>query len=240
MIPIRDHHPTSGVVWVVWVLMLANAVAFLLPWMEAGEDALTRYAYRFGFTPSFFFGDPLGEASSLISHAFLHGGWAHLVGNLVFLFVFGDNVEDRLGHLRFAAFFLLGAMVAAIAHALVTSEPQLPLIGASGAISAVMGAYLRFYPSKRVQALVLPLVLPWLVLRLFTRVPVSLFLWTLPAWFYLGYWVLIQVFEATASLALMGGGVAWWAHVGGFAFGLLAAPLFARPQRPQRAGSSTP
>lgn len=230
MIPIRDHNPTSGVVWVVWVLLIANAGGFVWPLWQAGEPGLVEAAYRFGFIPSLFFDGPSFEMATLFGYAFLHGGWAHLIGNLVFLFVFGDNVEDRLGHLRFILFYLLGAAMAAIVHGLATSEPQLPLIGASGAISAVMGAYLRFYPTKRLQALVLPLVVPWLLLRLFTRVRSSFFLWTLPAWFYLGYWALIQVLEGTASLTLMGTGVAWWAHVGGFAFGLLLAPAFARPR----------
>jgi membrane associated rhomboid family serine protease len=171
--------------------------------------------------------DPVRQAPTLVTHAFLHGGWAHLLGNLVFLWVFGDNVEDRLGHLRFLAFFLLGAAVGAVAHALVTPDPRVPLIGASGAISAVLGAYVRFFPTRRVQAVVVPLVLPWLALRvLFGAGP--FFLWTLPAWSYLGYWALVQVWEGLAGLHVVGGGVAWWAHVGGFAFGLALAPAFAR------------
>lgn len=240
MIPIRDHNPTSGVVWVVWVLLVANAVAFLLPWLEAQEAAVAEYAYRFGFTPSLFAAAPLTEGLTLLSYAFLHGGWAHLFGNLVFLFVFGDNVEDRLGHLRFAAFYLVGAVVAAVTHMFATSEPNIPMIGASGAISAVLGAYLRFYPGKRVQAVVVPLIVPWLLLRMFSRVRASFFLWTLPAWFYLGYWGIIQLLEAATSLTSVGSGVAWWAHVGGFLFGVIAAPWFARPASRYRAGSSKP
>jgi len=229
VIPIRDHNPTGGVVWVVWLLLIGNVAAFVWPIWQAGETGIARVAYEYGFIPTLFFQAPLAEAATLISHAFLHGGWAHLIGNVIFLFVFGDNVEDRLGHLRFALFYLLGAVLAALVHGSVTNEPQLPLIGASGAISAVMGAYLRYFPAKRVQALVVPLVVPWLFLRLFTRVRASFFLWTLPAWFYLGYWAVIQILEGTASLTLMGTGVAWWAHVGGFVFGLLMAPAFARP-----------
>jgi membrane associated rhomboid family serine protease len=240
VIPIRDHNPTSGVVWVVWVLLLTNAVAFLLPWWEAQGEGIEAYWYRFGFTPSLFVADPLAEGLTLLSYAFFHGGWAHLIGNMVFLFVFGDNVEDRLGHLRFAAFYLVGAAVAAVAHALATVEPNIPMIGASGSISAVLGAYLRFYPGKRVQAVVVPLIVPWLILRIFSRVSASFFLWTLPAWFYLGYWAIIQVIEGTLSLTTLGSGVAWWAHIGGFLFGLLAAPWFARPPSRYRAGSRRP
>jgi membrane associated rhomboid family serine protease len=163
----------------------------------------------------------------------LHGGWAHLAGNLVFLAVFGDNVEDRFGHGRFLVFYVLAAAVAGLVHALADPRSTLPLVGASGAISAVLGAYVRYFPRRRVQAIVVPLVLPWLLVRVFTPFP-AFFLWSLPAWVYLGYWALVQAFEAAATLAPSGlavptGGVAWWAHVGGFGFGLALAPLFARP-----------
>jgi len=227
MIPIRDHNPTAGPVWVIWALLLATVAGFVVPWASGQGEALWRAASAYGLTPAALWADPWRQAPTLWTHAFLHGGWAHLIGNLVFLWVFGDNVEDRLGHLRFLAFYALGAIVAALAHAFLTADPGIPLIGASGAISAILGAYLRFFPTKRVQAIVVPLILPWLVLRLFFGFG-PFFLWTLPAWTYLGYWALIQVWEAFAGVDLVGGGVAWWAHVGGFAFGLLMAPAFAR------------
>ena len=142
---------------------------FVLPWWAAQEEGLWRAAVAFGLAPAALVAEPLRQAPTLLTHAFLHGSWAHLLGNLVFLWVFGDNVEDRLGHLRFLAFYLLGAAVGALAHALVTPDPRVPLIGASGAISAVLGAYVRFFPTRRVQAVVVPLVLPWLALRVFVR-----------------------------------------------------------------------
>jgi membrane associated rhomboid family serine protease len=227
MIPIRDHNPTAGPVFVVWALLAASVAGFVVPLATAGEAGIVSVALRYGLTPADLWAAPWREAPTLVTHAFLHGGWGHLVGNLVFLFVFGDNVEDELGHGRFLAFFLLGAVVAALSHAWVTPDPRLPLIGASGAISAVLGAYVRFYPHKQVQAVVVPLVLPWLVLRVLLRAP-PFFLWTLPAWVYLGYWALLQVWEGVAAAGVVGGGVAWWAHVGGFAYGLIAGPLFAR------------
>lgn len=232
MIPIRDHNPTSGPVWVVWTLIVACTFAFVGPWILSGWDGVARAAWSWGLIPEAWWSDPVGAAPRLIAHAFLHGGWAHLIGNLVFLFVFGDNVEDRLGHGRFVAFYLAAAAFAGFVHALAAPTSPLPLVGASGAISAVLGAYVRYYPRREVQALVVPLLLPWLVLRAFARVP-AFFLWSLPAWVYLGYWALVQLIEGMAVLdavhvASATGGVAWWAHVGGFAFGLAAAPLFAR------------
>jgi membrane associated rhomboid family serine protease len=232
VIPVRDHNPTAGPVWVVWTLVAACAIAFVGPWFAAGWEGVGRAAWAGGLVPVAWWGDPWAEAPRLVAHAFLHGGWAHLIGNLVFLFVFGDNVEDRMGHGPFLAFYLAAAAFAGLAHAVATPTSPLPLVGASGAISAVLGAYVRFYPRREVQALVVPLVLPWLVLRVFGRVP-TFFLWSLPAWVYLGYWALVQLTEGVAVLdavqiASSAGGVAWWAHVGGFAFGLAAAPLFAR------------
>jgi membrane associated rhomboid family serine protease len=238
MIPVRDHNPLAGPVWVVWLLLLTAVAGFVLPWWTAQDEGLWRAAVAFGLTPAALLAEPLRQAPTLLTHAFLHGSWAHLLGNLVFLWVFGDNVEDRLGHLRFLAFYLLGAAVGALAHALVTPDPRVPLIGASGAISAVLGAYVRFFPTRRVQAVVVPLVLPWLALRVLFGVG-PFFLWTLPAWSYLGYWALVQVWEGVAGLHVIGGGVAWWAHVGGFAFGLALAPAFARPRGAARPPGAT-
>ena len=227
MIPIRDHNPTAGPVYVVWAVLVACVVGFAGPWLAQGELGIAVAAYGYGLVPAELWSSPWREAPALVTHAFLHGGWAHLIGNLVFLWVFGDNVEDAMGHARFLAFYVLGAAVAGITHGLLTPEPQLPLIGASGAISAILGAYVRFYPHKRVQAVVVPLVLPWLALRVLFGVG-PFFLWTLPAWAYLGYWGAAQLWEGVTGFGVVGGGVAWWAHVGGFAFGLALGPLFAR------------
>lgn len=239
MIPVRDHNPRSGPVWVVWVVAAASVAGFAGPFLANGWEGVGRAAWSWGLVPAAWWADPLGNGVRLVAHAFLHGGWAHLLGNLVFLVVFGDNVEDRLGHGRFLAFYLAAAAVAGIAHAVAEPRSTLPLVGASGAISAVLGAYLRFYPRREVQAVVVPLVLPWLVLRVFGRAP-AFFLWSLPAWVYLGYWAAVQLVEGMAVLdavrtAATAGGVAWWAHVGGFAFGALLGPAFA-PRPGGRAG----
>lgn len=242
MIPLRDHNPTAGAVWVVWTFAAVSALAFVVPIALGGWEGVARAAWAGGLVPAAWWLDPVGQAPRLLTHAFLHGGWAHLVGNLVFLVVFGDNVEDRLGHVRFVVFYVAAAAVAGLAHAVAAPASPLPLVGASGAISALLGAYVRFFPRRRVDAIVLPLVLPWLVLRAIARTP-AFFVWSLPAWLYLGYWALLQLVEGMAALeavqvAATTGGVAWWAHVGGFVFGVVAAPLFV-PKR-QRAGSIRP
>jgi membrane associated rhomboid family serine protease len=226
MIPIRDHNPTGGPVVVVWMLVVANVLAFGAAYAPAGERSVMAWALQYGLVPAALLADPLHEGLRLLTHLFSHGGWTHLLGNLIFLFVFGDNVEDRLGHLGFLLFYLGGGIAAATTHVLLDPTSTLPLVGASGAISAVMGAYVIWYPRKPVQTLVVPLVLPWLALNLLVRTP-RFFLWWWPAWAYLGYWALIQVTEGIAGLGAAGG-VAWWAHVGGFAFGVAVSRWLVR------------
>jgi membrane associated rhomboid family serine protease len=227
MIPLRDHNPTAGPVVVVWALLAANVLLFALAFFPEGDEGVLGWAFRYGLIPAAFFADPLGESPRLLTHLFSHGGWAHLIGNMIFLFVFGDNVEDRFGHVRFAAFYLGGGLSAALLQTALSPGSDVPMVGASGAISAVLGAYVVLYPHKRVQTLFVPFVVPWLVLSLFLRRLPRFFLWWLPAWLYLGYWALLQLWEGLADLAAVGG-VAWWAHVGGFAFGLATARLLSR------------
>ena len=226
MFPIRDHNPTGGPVVVVWLLLGANVLIFLLALAQGGAQGVFEYALRYGVVPVDLLADPLGESPRLLTHLFMHGGWAHLLGNMIFLFVFGDNIEDRFGHVGFALFYLGGGIVAAVVQVLLVYDSPFPMVGASGAISAVLGAYIVLYPRKRVQAVVVPLVLPWLVLNLLVRTP-RFFLWWLPAWVYLGFWILFQVWEGLTDLALTGG-VAWWAHVAGFAFGALISRWLVR------------
>lgn len=229
MIPVRDHNPTAGPVWVVWGLLIACVIGFAGPMLSQGERGVMLAAMNLGLVPAELWGGAGASWLHLLTHAFLHGGWAHLIGNMIFLAVFGDNIEDRMGHGRFLVFYLLAAVVAGLSHAAAVADSPLPLVGASGAISALLGAYLRFYPQRQVQAIVLPLLAPWLVMRMLWRAP-SFFLWSLPAWVYLGYWGLLQVFEGFTAGPLEDGGVAWWAHIGGFVFGVLIAPLFAKRQ----------
>lgn len=151
---------------------------------------------------------------SLVTSMFLHGSWLHLVGNLWFLWIFGNNVEDSMGHLHFFAFYLVTGVAAALAHVVADPASTVPMVGASGAISAVMGAYLVLYPRARVATLF------WIVV--FVRVV------QLPAWVILGYWFLLQL--ASTGTAGTGGGVAYAAHVGGFAAGALLIKLVENPR----------
>jgi hypothetical protein len=164
---------------------------------------------------------PIEQAVPFFTSMFLHGGWVHLIGNLWTLWVFGDNVEDRLGHTRFLLLYLAGGVAASLLHIFTNATSQLPTIGASGAVAGVMGAYFRFFPHARVQTLIPPFFLgPYLVL---------------PAVVFLGGWFLLQFFSGALSLTADRhdfAGVAWWAHVGGFGFGLAVCLL--APRKPRR------
>ena len=225
MFPLRDANPRHGPAFIVWLFLLANVGVFL--WM-LGQTRLDvqRLVAAFGFVPQLFAADPAAEGYRLLSSLFLHGGLMHLAGNMFFLWVFGDNVEDRMGHLRFAMFYLLGGAAATLTHALLTPLGDVPLIGASGAISALLGAYIYLFPGQRVLTLILPFFVIWL-----------------PAWLYLGYWALIQLVQATGSLGVAmqadaANQVAWWAHVGGFLFGLAAVRWFLKPEYRRRRSRS--
>jgi membrane associated rhomboid family serine protease len=153
---------------------------------------------------------------------FLHGGWLHIVGNMWTLWIFGDNVEDRMGHGRFAIFYLLCGLAAGIVHCLTNLDSTLPTVGASGAIAGVMGAYFYLFPYARVIVMVPLFIFP--------------FFFELPAATFLAFWALAQVFSGTLSLGYPGnvGGVAWWAHVGGFMAGMLLQFFFVRNARAHR------
>ena len=234
MFPLRDANPRHGPALVTWALLLLNLAVF--GYQLTLDRELFVFFARFGFIPREFFRAPLPEASTLLTSMFLHGGGAHLIGNLFFLYVFGDNVEDRMGHGRFLLFYLLGGGAAAVSHGLFSAASAVPMIGASGAISAVLGAYVLLFPRQRVLTIIPPLFVPWLVLRVFARVPRFFMPW-LPAWLYIGYWAVMQFLEASNGILVSApgaDGVAWWAHVGGFVFGLLTVRLLVK--RPLNVG----
>jgi len=210
-IPIHDRNPLTIIPWqfVTLALILVNGTVFL--WQQSlAEQAQAIAGYAWGMTPSVLWQQRLlpegvgmvPEGMTLISYAFLHGGWLHLLGNMLFLWVFGDNIEDSMGHARFLLFYLLCAIAAALAHAAMDPGSDIPLIGASGAVAGVLGAYLVLHP--RVKVLVL----------LFSRIPLRL-----PAWLLLSLWFVFQFI----SLSITGGedSTAWWAHIGGFLTGML-------------------
>ncbi|MBS3968065.1 MAG: rhomboid family intramembrane serine protease [Truepera sp.] len=203
MFPLRDANPKHGPVYLMWLLVVANVAVFVYQ-LGLSEPQLRSLVLSYGFVPRAFFGDPLGEGYRLLSSMFLHGNLLHLASNMFFLWVFGDNIEDRMGHGKFLLFYLAGGVVAAASHGLLMPNSAIPMIGASGGVSAVLGAYIVAFPRQRILTFIPPLFLLWL-----------------PAWFYLGYWALIQVIGVLGGGA---GGIAWWAHIGGFVFGVVLAP----------------
>lgn len=206
MFPLRDANPRTGPAFVAWLLIAVNVALFLYQLSLPSQQALFDFVTTYGFVPREFFSNPFGGAFAVLSSMFLHGGLFHLVGNMLFLFVFGDNIENRMGHGAFLLFYLLGGALATLAHGLFAPGSDTPMVGASGAISAVLGAYIVLFPRQRVLTFVPPLFLFWL-----------------PAWLYIGYWALIQFVQATGGVS---GGVAWWAHVGGFVFGVVVVRAF--------------
>lgn len=228
MFPIRDDNPTETFPLITLVIMAAcGAVWVLLQGAGMEPETLTGSVCAFGAIPlevTREIGSSGGAGpcrlggltwQALFTSMFLHGGWLHLIGNLWFLWIFGNNVEDSMGHTRFLVFYLLTGLVAAAAHVVSAPDSTLPMVGASGAISGIMGAYLLLYPRARVQTL--------FVIILYIRV------FPIPAWFFLGYWFLLQLASSTLQPSGSSGGVAFWAHVGGFVAGLVLVKLFQNP-----------
>ncbi len=226
MIPIEDTVSGRNAPLAVSAIIGLNVLVFAFELRLPQED-LERLFYLLGIVPARYthplwaawVGFPVDNYWPFLTSMFLHGGWAHIIGNLWSLWIFGDNVEDRMGPGRFAAFYLLCGLVAGVVHWLTNPHSTLPTVGASGAIAGVMGAYFVLFPRARVVAMI-----PILFYPLFFEVP---------AVTYLLFWALSQVFSGTAAIAGPGevGGVAWWAHVGGFSAGLFLHPLFVRPWR---------
>ncbi len=211
MIPIRDSVPRRGIPFVTWGLILFNVLIFLY------QLQLTRYEllmlfYTYGIVPDFFI---RGNVSvpiifpplTLITSMFIHGGFGHLLGNMWILWLFGDNVEERMGSFSFLIFYLLSGVTAGVFHIFTNIASQVPTIGASGAIAGVMAAYLFIYPFARVLAVFPIFFFPYFI--------------NLPSFIYIGIWFLVQVYYGTLALGAdpAYGGIAWWAHIGGFLFG---------------------
>src|SRR5438045_5116546 len=203
MIPLRDIIPSRTVPYITVTIIVLNALAWLFE-LSLPREVLPVFLQVYGVVPADF------HAATLISSMFLHGGWSHIIGNMWYLWIFGDNIEDRLGHGRFIVFYLLCGITAALGQIIVDPYSRLPTIGASGAIAGVMGAYFVLYPQSRVLTLI-PLIIFWEVVEL-------------PAVFLLGFWFLMQLFSAGAiavtSSSHGGGGVAFAAHVAGFVCGV--------------------
>jgi membrane associated rhomboid family serine protease len=213
MIPLRDVIP-SRTRPVVTITLIALNVALFLFGLALDHESRERFIYAFGLVPAYF------SIVTVFTSMFVHGGVMHLAGNMLFLWIFGDNVEDRVGHGRFVAFYLLCGFAAAVAQTVLNRHSLVPMVGASGAIAGVMGAYLVLYPHSR-------------ILMLF---PFPLFVFELPAVVFLVMWFLLQFLNGINQLPAfernaLSGGVAFWAHVMGFVAGVLLVLVMKRPER---------
>ncbi len=231
MIPIRDRNPSNTFPYVTVGIIVVNVFMFLVE--LSLETKLDDFLINYGVVPRkivdhVLMHDSLSLTSffPLFSSLFLHGGFVHLIGNMWYLWVFGDNIEDELGHFKYLCFYVLCGIIASLVHVCLNSNSEIPCIGASGAIAGVLGAYTIRFPYARVVT-ILPLLFIWQILEL-------------PAIVVLGFWFIIQFFNGAASIAASAsaGGVAWWAHIGGFISGLcifyLLVRIFGERQRRRR------
>ena len=220
MIPLRDVIPSRTTPYITVTIIGLNAVAWIFE-ILLPHDALNEFLTIYGVVPAYF------SYPTLITSMFLHGGWMHVIGNMWYLWIFGDNVEDRVGHGRFMVFYLMCGMAAALGQVVADPHSTLPTIGASGAIAGVMGAYFVLYPRSRVLTLI-PLILVMPIVEV-------------PAIVLLGVWFLMQLFSAGAiavTASTHGGGVAFMAHVAGFAGGALGIFVFRKKQLDPWAGQA--
>lgn len=226
MFPLRDTIPSRHFPWMTWLLILGCGGVFLHE-LTLADNAIERLFNQFGIIPARFTSsrraDWVGQtpvaAWSFLTSQYLHAGWIHLLANVWTLSIFGDNVEDRMGPTRFLAFYTLCGVAAGITHCVFHPASTIPTVGASGAIAGVLGAYVLMYPMARVVTLVPVFFLPLFV--------------DIPAFIYLGIWFVGQFFSGALALSSPEhvGGVAWWAHIGGFVFGLLTHRLFFSKRR---------
>jgi membrane associated rhomboid family serine protease len=209
MFPIRDHNPSERTPYVTWALIAANVIIFALTWPMFSDPAALQQLYvTWGLVPR------ISDPSTFVTSMFLHGGVMHLLGNMLFLWIFGDNLEEEMGHLGFLGFYLAGGIAAAALQVAADPRSTIPMVGASGAIAGVMGGYLLLFPKARVDVLLFFVI----IIRI---IPV-------PAWIMLGVWFGLQLIGGYSANSQTGG-VAYWAHAGGFIAGfLLTLPLWLR------------
>lgn len=226
MIPLRDINRSRSYPIITILIIVLNAAAWIYE-LSLGSQ-LRRLFFVFGVVPSFYFDPDYWGTTGLVigflplfTSMFLHGGWLHFLGNMLYLWVFGDNVEDRLGHFRFILFYLVCGLAAAVLHILTNPGSKLPTVGASGAIAGVLGGYLLLFPHARI----------------LTLVPILFFfqLMELPALLFLGIWFLMQFLSGALSLTSGSsssvGGTAWWAHIGGFLAGMILVWKYRHQER---------
>ena len=234
MFPYRDENETQRPAIITGTIIGLNVLSWIVVQGAGATLPLAKSVCELGLIPGELTGslpvgttfsmgdglvcgtDPGRQVSHLLTSMFMHGSWMHLLGNMWFLWIFGNNVEDSMGRVRFIVFYLLSGLAAAIGQVITDPSSGIPMVGASGAISGVMGGYLVLYPNVRV----------------YTLVPLGFFITSmaLPAWVMLGYWFLIQFVSGLAAFGGGMGGVAFWAHIGGFVAGVVQVKLFARPE----------
>ncbi len=221
MFPLRDSVRTRGWPLVNYALILINVFIFVKEFQLSMTDSLEPFIQAYGLIPSQFLADPLSHVANIFTSMFLHGSWMHVIGNMWYLYIFGDNIEDDMGHVRYFFYYLLMGIGAAAAQIWANPMGKLPMVGASGAIAGILGSYIVLHPHGRVTTL-------------FAFVFIKVV--EVPAYFFLGIWFLMQAVNGVGALsaqAMRGemGGVAWWAHAGGFVAGFIGIFLFRRRSR---------
>ncbi len=233
MFPLRDTIKSRTFPIATYGLIVINVIVFLFE-TSLTPERFDDFLQFLGMVPANFYPFRPLSVITLFTSVFLHGSWFHLISNMWTLFIFGDNVEDRMGTVRYVVFYLLTGLTAGLVHAFVTIissgaesfNAQAPTVGASGAIAGVLGAYFLLYPRAKVKTLIPIVIFPWFV--------------DIPAVLFLGFWFFAQLLPGLLSLGAFGnfggafGGIAWWAHVGGFMFGLIMVNFLARPRRIKR------
>ena len=217
MFPLYDTVRSRKFPLINLLLIVANVLAFLYE-IQVGPSTLQSFIFTWGLIPAHFLSNPTTTWPTIFTAMFLHGGWFHIINNMWVLFIFGDNVEARMGSFRYLLFYLLSGTAAGLLQAYILPSSTAPMIGASGAIAGVLGAYLILYPRSRIASIV-PIFI------IFTLIEV-------PAFIYLIFWFFSQLYSGLFAVQGGGGsGIAWWAHIGGFIFGVLMVSFFARKNR---------
>ncbi|MGH2582154.1 MAG: rhomboid family intramembrane serine protease [Anaerolineales bacterium] len=218
MIPLRDSNRARHFPVFNWLILIANSLVFFYE-LGLSQSGLESFVNTYALVPARLNDQPVTFGITIFTSMFLHAGWFHFLSNMWVLYIFGDNVEDHMGPGSYLIFYLLGGVAAALLQTYVFPGSTVPMLGASGAIAGVLGAYLFMFPGARVS----------------TLVPIFLFISIVevPAIIFLGFWFISQLFSGLASIGVQGGGVAWWAHIGGFLVGLVLNPFFRRRSPPR-------
>lgn len=221
MIPLRDTVKSHTFPIVNMIIIIINVLVFLGE-STLNEMGLTELFYRFGVVPSWFLqtmysGNLTSAIIPLFTSTFLHGGWLHIISNMLFLWVFGDNIEDRMGHLRYLFFYLIVGAIGNIFQIMANSQSTIPIIGASGAVAGILGAYYISFPRAKILALI-PIIFFFTIME----IRASLFII---------FWFFLQVFNGVFSITAVGNSVAWWAHIGGFLGGFILIRFFQKQRK---------